>query len=89
MQKRYRLKRRNDFRRVFRAGMSVANRQFVLYVYDRGNDEPVRVGVSVSRKVGNAVTRKYILFHLQHLLWRYHFRHDKNPLVTWTVFHNI
>jgi ribonuclease P protein component len=60
LQKRYRLKRRNDFRRVFRAGTSVANRQFVLYVYDRGNDEPVRVGVSVSRKVGNAVTRNRI-----------------------------
>ncbi|GGE06137.1 ribonuclease P protein component [Marinithermofilum abyssi] len=60
MQKQYRLKRRNDFRRAFRTGSSAANRQFVVYRSPRREKGPVRVGISVSRKVGNAVTRNRI-----------------------------
>lgn len=60
MQKRYRLRRRGDFRRTFRKGTSVANRQFVVYRSVRKEEGPVRIGISVSRKVGNAVTRNRI-----------------------------
>ncbi|MBA4494114.1 ribonuclease P protein component [Paenactinomyces guangxiensis] len=60
MQQEYRLKRRNDFRRVFRAGESFANRQFVVYVYLRREPGPTRIGISVSKKVGNAVVRNRI-----------------------------
>lgn len=62
MQKEYRLKRRNDFRRVFRFGNSVANRQFVVYVFPRQDQllpQP-RIGISVSKKVGNAVVRNRV-----------------------------
>jgi ribonuclease P protein component len=57
VQSKYRLKRRNDFKRAFRGGSSVANRQFVLYRFRRRQPGPIRIGISVSRKVGNAVTR--------------------------------
>ncbi|MBO2531282.1 ribonuclease P protein component [Planifilum fulgidum] len=60
MQREHRLRRRNDFRRVFRAGSSTANRQFVVYSLRRLDDGPVRIGVSVSRKVGKAVTRNRV-----------------------------
>lgn len=60
MQQEYRLKRRNDFRRVFRAGNSNANRQFVVYVSSRSDDGPPRIGISVSKKVGKAVVRNRI-----------------------------
>ncbi|SMO93877.1 ribonuclease P protein component [Melghirimyces algeriensis] len=60
MQKEYRLRRRGDFRRAFRTGTSVANRQFVVYRSERRTGGPVRIGISVSRKVGNAVTRNRI-----------------------------
>ncbi|MDR6225366.1 ribonuclease P protein component [Desmospora profundinema] len=60
MQSKYRLKRRNDFKRAFRGGSSVANRQFVLYRSRRRQPGPVRIGISVSRKVGNAVIRNRI-----------------------------
>ncbi len=60
MQRAYRLKRRNDFRRVFRAGSSVANRQFVLYTFTRVDDGVTRVGISISRKVGKAVVRNRV-----------------------------
>lgn len=60
MQKKYRLKRREDFRKVFRIGRSTANREFVVYVFSRRERGPVRFGISVSKKVGNAVVRNRI-----------------------------
>ena len=60
MQKEHRLRRRGDFRRTFRRGTSVANRQFVIYRSVRRDAGPVRIGVSVRKKVGNAVTRNRI-----------------------------
>ena len=50
-----RLSRSADFDRVFRQGRSHAGREFVLYVFPRGEDDEPRLGLSVSRKVGGAV----------------------------------
>jgi ribonuclease P protein component len=54
------LSRSADFDRVFRQGRSHAGREFVLYVFPRGEAEPPRLGVSVSRKVGGAVVRNRV-----------------------------
>jgi ribonuclease P protein component len=56
-----RLSRSAEFDRVFRQGRSHAGRDFVLYVFPRGDDggEP-RLGMTVSRKVGGAVDRNRI-----------------------------
>jgi ribonuclease P protein component len=43
-----------------RQGRSHAGREFVLYVFPRGGDEPPRLGLSVSRKVGGAVERNTV-----------------------------
>ncbi len=55
-----RLSRSADFDRVFRQGRSHANRELVLYVFPRDEKQPARLGLSVSRKVGGAVTRNRI-----------------------------
>lgn len=60
MQYQYRLKRRNDFTKVFRAGHSVANRQFVVVMHTRKDEGVPRIGVSVSKKVGKAVVRNRV-----------------------------
>ena len=50
------LKKNDDFRKCYRTGKSYANRILVLYVC--GNDrEKNRIGISVSKKVGNSVVR--------------------------------
>ena len=55
-----RLSRSADFDRVFRSGRSHACREFVLYVFPRGEEGPPRLGLSVSRKVGGAVERNRV-----------------------------
>ncbi|SMG40963.1 ribonuclease P protein component [Paenibacillus aquistagni] len=57
VQKQYRLKDRRDFSRVYRHGRSWANHQLVLYVFSRPEVEQFRVGISASKKIGNAVVR--------------------------------
>lgn len=57
MHKKLRLRNRADFGRVYRYGKSFANRQLVVYWANRPEIEQFRLGVSVSKKVGNAVIR--------------------------------
>ena len=57
MNKQYRLAKREDFNKVYRFGKSFANQQLVLYILPRPQRENFRLGVSVSKKIGNAVVR--------------------------------
>ncbi len=45
---------------MFRSGRSHASREFVLYIFPRGEEGPPRLGLSVSRKVGGAVERNRV-----------------------------
>ena len=59
--KRGRLSRSGDFDRVYRQGRSTGGREFVVHVFPRDASlDPPRVGLSVSKKVGDAVTRNRI-----------------------------
>ncbi|MCM2676453.1 ribonuclease P protein component [Alkalicoccobacillus plakortidis] len=60
MRKEQRIKKNEEFSAVFNHGRSVANRQFVLYVLKKEGQEQFRLGLSVSKKVGNAVVRNRI-----------------------------
>lgn len=59
LKKTYRLTRRNDFRRVYGRGKSVANYSMVLYVAPSRN-QSMRIGFSVSKKIGKAVVRNRV-----------------------------
>ncbi|MDQ0257563.1 ribonuclease P protein component [Evansella vedderi] len=60
MRKENRLKKNEEFQVVFHRGSSVANRQFVVYHLKKEDQEHTRIGLSVSKKLGNAVTRNKI-----------------------------
>ena len=50
------LKKNNEFQRVYRKGTSQANRYLVMYVLPNQHMMN-RLGISVSKKVGNSVVR--------------------------------
>lgn len=60
MEKKNRLTKREYFDKVYRGGKSSANHQFVLYYYMKPQQESFRLGISVSKKLGNAVVRNRI-----------------------------
>lgn len=60
MKKKLRIKKNDEFQNVFQNGESFANRQFVVYVLDKPNQDYFRIGLSVSKKMGNAVVRNQI-----------------------------
>lgn len=59
----YRLKKNNEFRTIYRRGKSLANDLLVLYIFknrknkDKEGNSYNKIGISVSKKVGNSVVR--------------------------------
>ena len=81
--RRGRLSRSGDFDRVYREGRSHSNRYLVLYAFPRAGEpapaevaegdeaEDVRLGISVSRKVGGAVERNAVKRALREAFWAF------------------
>lgn len=59
MKKALRVKRNEDFSKIIQAKCSVACKEFVLYSLKNDNTH-MRIGFSVSKKLGNAVMRNKI-----------------------------
>lgn len=60
LKKAYRIKKNKEFQEIFKIGKSFANRELVIYYREKRNQEHFRVGISVGKKLGNAVTRNRI-----------------------------
>lgn len=54
------LKKNTDFRKVYQNGKSFANRYLVMYILENNSDSN-RIGISVSKKVGNSVVRHRLI----------------------------
>lgn len=76
MKKRYRIKKEKDFQLVFKKGKSYANRQFVIYLKDHPEVTHLRLGISVSKRLGNAVKRNKIKRRV-----RSFFQHHQDALI--------
>lgn len=53
------LKKNRDFQNVYKQGKSYANKYLVMYVLEN-QTERNRIGISVSKKVGNSVIRHHV-----------------------------
>jgi ribonuclease P protein component len=52
--------RRFEFQRATSAGRRLSARHFLVFVRDRGDGGSTRLGITVTRRVGNAVRRNRI-----------------------------
>lgn len=57
MKKKYRIKKSEDFNKIIRKKKSFANRQFVIYYSENKENRHIRLGISVSKKLGKAHIR--------------------------------
>ena len=69
-----RLRRRTDFNRVYELGRRVGARGFNLF-YTRGKTGRHRIGLTVPRRVGDAVARNRVRRRLREI-----FRHNRGAL---------
>lgn len=60
MKNKLRLKRKQDFKKVYNYGNSVVNRELVLFILENKRVDSYRFGISVSKKIGKAVTRNRV-----------------------------
>lgn len=60
MNKKYRIKKNKEFQHIFKKGRSFANRQLVIYYMFVPKQTHFRVGISVGKRIGNAVIRNRI-----------------------------
>lgn len=70
------IKKNSDFQKVYKTGKSYANKLLIMYVRRTGSAD-TRIGISVSKKVGNSVVRH----HLTRLL-RESYRLNKDSVQT-------
>lgn len=77
LRKSYRVKKEKDFQAIFNRRNNVANRRFIIYSLEK-NQPHYRVGLSVSKKLGNAVTRNAIKRKLRHIVMEFdsNLQHD-------------
>jgi len=67
--KKQRLRKNSDFRRVYNRGKSVASYCLVLYYYpNRENIDHNRFGFSISKKLGKAVVRNKLKRRLREIM---------------------
>jgi len=85
MKKAYRVKSDADFQKVFHEGKSTANRQFVVYVLEKTKQTHFRVGISVGKKIGNAVIRNKVKRKIRQAIFEIdqekEIRHDRDFIV--------
>ncbi|MGL4911745.1 MAG: ribonuclease P protein component [Romboutsia sp.] len=53
------LRKDSDFRTVYKHGKSIANKYLVMYILENKSEDS-RLGISVSKKVGKAITRNRV-----------------------------
>lgn len=70
MKKEYRVKSQVDFQKVFENGKKVVGKHYILYILERDH-ETYRFGVSVGKRLGNAVFRNKNKRHMREIISAY------------------
>lgn len=76
------LKKNKDFQTVYKEGKSYANKYLVMYIKEN-HSEKNRIGISVSKKVGNSIVRHRLtrLIRESYRLQEDHFKHGLDIVI--------
>ena len=81
MKKEFRLKKNEEFSKIISTNKSFSNSLYKIY-YSEAGEKNSRVGISVSKKIGNAVVRNKVKRQIRMMLIEcYDFRASKYDLV--------
>ena len=75
MEKKFRIRKNMEFKNIYKVGKNYWNRNLILYVKKNGLNE-TRVGYTITKKIGNAVTRNKIRRRMKEI-YRLHFHNIK------------
>lgn len=59
MEKKHRIRKNMEFKKVYKIGKNYWNRNFVLYI-SKNKLDYTRIGFTLTKKIGNAVTRNKV-----------------------------
>jgi len=65
--KKYRLRKNVDFRKIYRSSKSIADPYLVLYMKKNNNPNNIRLGFSISKKIGKAHERNHLKRQLREI----------------------
>lgn len=69
VRKSQRIKKNKEFQQVFNEGKSYANRQFVVYCLPKEGQKEFRIGLSIGKKIGNAVIRNQVKRYIRQVFF--------------------
>lgn len=78
MRKKNRIKKNEEFQQILNEGKSFANWQLVIYYIKNDKQDHFRAGISVGKRIGNAVTRNRIKRYLRQCFLDYEHRIDRS-----------
>ena len=70
------LKKNKEFKKVYENGKSYATRNLVIYVLNYEKGDKNRYGLSVSKKIGNAVVRNKLKRRLREIIREFEKEYD-------------
>lgn len=81
MEKEYRIKKNQEIEKIIQGKKSIGNRNYIIYVRQINETNHFRLGVSVSKKIGNAVVRNHEKRRIRQV-----FNEIKNDILPFDIF---